>query len=338
MIDDATTVMRSRFSSGSQRISSHLSWLDAHAEEIRAEVRDSVGASAEKIRTTLKYLTDQVDRLPQAQWEQFKAMVTLLRAQQDLLDSAEALIQSVRANAVSPKHLGPEAAATRGVASLSGGHGYLVAVVLGAASLRLVVVGVVAAGLIFGYVIFTRDANQDIATKGVAPLTGDVGGPVAPGSASLEGAPARDSYHMAATSSPPSEAPLAAPAASIGTTSTASPSRRLAAATVSAPSPSAAATDRPDTAAIARGANERFVPVLSTGKDQAAVLQTFAALQIRYPTLLSPRRAETQPVDLGQKGIWHRLVVLPPGSRQSALALCDQLLAAGYDQCWVKGY
>jgi hypothetical protein len=43
-------------------------------------------------------------------------------------------------------------------------------------------------------------------------------------------------------------------------------------------------------------------------------------------------------VDLSQKGIWHRLVVLPPGSRQSALDFCDQLLAAGYDRCWVKGY
>jgi hypothetical protein len=99
--------------------------------------------------------------------------------------------------------------------------------------------------------------------------------------------------------------------------------------------PSAPATDN---AAIARGANENFVPVVFTDKDQAKVLRTFAALQVRYPTLLSSRRAETQPVDLGQKGIWHRLIVLPPGSRQSALDFCDQLLAAGYDRCWVKGY
>jgi hypothetical protein len=118
----------------------------------------------------------------------------------------------------------------------------------------------------------------------------------------------------------------------------ASPSPGPAAATVAASLPSAPATERPETAASARSANDRFVPVVSTGKDQAQVLQTFAALQIRYPALLRLRRAEAQPVDLGHKGIWHRLIVLPPGSRQSALDFCDQLLAVGYDRCWVKGY
>src|SRR5262249_12037069 len=93
-----------------------------------------------------------------------------------------------------------------------------------------------------------------------------------------------------------------------------------------------------DAAAIARGADERYVPVVFTGKDQSKALRAFAELQNRFPKLLRPRRAETQPVDLGQKGIWHRLIVLPPGSRQSALDFCDQLLSAGYDRCWVKGY
>src|SRR3974390_783189 len=109
LIDDATIVMRSRFLSASERIISHLSWVEAHAEEIHADVRDSVRASADKIRVTLKHLTDQMDRLPEAEWERFKVMLFLLRAQQDVLDSAEALIEKARANVVSRKRPGPEA-------------------------------------------------------------------------------------------------------------------------------------------------------------------------------------------------------------------------------------
>jgi hypothetical protein len=351
VMDDATIVMRSRFLSGSERISSHLSWLEEHTEEIRADVRDSLSASAEKIRTTLNHLTGQMDRLPEAQWEQFKAMLLLLRAQQDVLDSAEALIQKARANVVSRKRSVPEAAATSDVASVSGGPGHSLAVALGAASLRLVavardaaslrlvVVGIVAVGLIFGYMTFTRDGDrQHVATKSAAPIRGDNSRPVAPAAAPRAGAPARASYDMATTPSPPSEGPQAGHATSISTTVMTSHAPGLVAATVPAPLPSAPATERPDTAAIARSANERFVPVVFTGKDQAQVLRTFAVLQTRYPTLLSPRRAEAQPVDLGQKGIWHRLIVLPPGSRQSAVDFCDQLMAAGYDRCWVKGY
>jgi hypothetical protein len=339
VIDDATIIMRSRFLSGSQRIFSHLSWLEAHAEEIPPELRGSLGATAEKIKAALKRLTDEMDRLPEAQWERFKAMLMLLRAQQDALDSAEALIERARANAVSVKRPAQHAAATRGVASISGGPRHLVAVALDAASPRLVLVGVIAAGLIGGYVIFTRDGNRhEIATKGGAPPIRDIGGPVAPGAASREGAAAKASYDMPATPSPPSEGPRAAKAVSITTNSITSPSPGLAARTVPSPLPSAPVTDRPDTAAIARGTNDSFVPVVFTGKDQAVVFRTFATLQNRYPTLLSPRRAETQPVDLGQKGIWHRLVILPPGPRQTALNFCDQLLAVGYDQCWVKGY
>jgi hypothetical protein len=339
VIDDATIIMRSRFLSGSQRIFSHLSWLETHADEIPADVRDSLSATAEKIKAALKRLIDEMDRLPEAQWEQFKAMLMLLRAQQDVLDSAEALIERARANAVSVKRPAQHAAATRGVAAIPRGPRHLVAVALGAASPRLVLVGVIAAGLICGYVIFTRDGNrQEIATKDGAPPTGDIGRPVASGAASREGAAARAGYDMPATPSPPSQGPRAAKAVSITTKSITSPSPGLAARTVPSPLPSAPVSDRPDTAATAHGINESFVPVVFTGKDQATVLRTFAALQNRYPTLLSPRRAETQPVDLGQKGVWHRLVVLPPGSRQTALNFCDQLLAVGYDQCWVKGY
>jgi hypothetical protein len=353
VIDDATVVMRSRFLSSSQRISSHLAWLEAHAEEIRADVRGSIRASAEKIQATLRYLIDQMDRLPEPQWERFKAMLTLLRAQQSLLDSAEALMHRAQANAVPRKHPNPMAvrgsastlpgmdpsdveAAARDVDSASGGlrhggylGGYLGVVAQGAVSLRLVLLGVVGLGFVFGYMTLTRGGNkQPIATKPAALTIGDIASPASP--VDPREGPAR----IAATLAP--RMPPAAGATAIGSTASTSRSSGLAAATVSAPVPSGAAVTGPD--AAARGAAERYVPVIFTGKDQSGVLRAFAELQVRYPKLLNPRRAEAQPVDLGQKGVWHRLVVLPPGSRQSALDFCAQLQAAGYERCWVKGY
>jgi hypothetical protein len=83
---------------------------------------------------------------------------------------------------------------------------------------------------------------------------------------------------------------------------------------------------------------EKFVPVLFTHKDYATVMQAMADLKQQYPGLLIGRKGEIQPLDLGKKGIWHRLVFLPAGSRPEATRLCDQLLAQGYDRCWVKNY
>jgi hypothetical protein len=91
-------------------------------------------------------------------------------------------------------------------------------------------------------------------------------------------------------------------------------------------------------AASAEPAPPQFVAVVFTHQDQAAALDAFADLRQRYPALLSRRKAEAQPVEVADKGTWHRLVVLPAGSRQTAAGLCDRLQAAGYDRCWVKTY
>jgi hypothetical protein len=82
----------------------------------------------------------------------------------------------------------------------------------------------------------------------------------------------------------------------------------------------------------------RFVPVVVTHRDRNTALEAFADLQKQFPAVVGSRKGEVQPVDLGDKGVWHRLVVLPAGSRQRADALCEQLKTAGYDRCWVKAY
>jgi hypothetical protein len=83
---------------------------------------------------------------------------------------------------------------------------------------------------------------------------------------------------------------------------------------------------------------ERFVPVVFTHKDHATVLRALSDLKKQYPNLLIGLEGEIQPLDLGRKGIWHRLVFLPPGPRPQATKVCDQLAAKGYDRCWVKAY
>ena len=84
--------------------------------------------------------------------------------------------------------------------------------------------------------------------------------------------------------------------------------------------------------------SDGFVPVVFTHRDGGVASRAFADLQRRYPKLLAHRRGEPQPVDLGSKGVWHRLVVLPAGSRSDATKFCDRLVTAGYDRCWVKAY
>jgi SPOR domain len=103
----------------------------------------------------------------------------------------------------------------------------------------------------------------------------------------------------------------------------------------SAAKPSAAAESA---ATPAEASPPRFVAVVFTHRDQAVALDAFTDLRQRYPALLARRKAEAQPVEVADKGTWHRLVVLPAGSRQTATGLCDRLQAAGYDRCWVKTY
>jgi hypothetical protein len=96
--------------------------------------------------------------------------------------------------------------------------------------------------------------------------------------------------------------------------------------------------DQEIAAAEAAARGERFVPVLFTDQDQMAAAQAFGDLQNQFPQVLAGKKAQTQAVDLGKKGTWHRLVLLPAGSRQDADNVCSQLMASGYEKCWVKPY
>jgi hypothetical protein len=214
--------------------------------------------------------------------------------------------------------------------------------------------------------VFPRDIKlHDIATKLVA-MVGTETESAASGASDPTARPE-------ATSSSPPAAPTrrsgesVAPTADVGAVTdrprplvTAPSDQRRATGSAAAPQDIGAATDRADRPTLAElgdrrpaGARaaideptvplssipeEQFVPVVFTHKDYAMVLQALAELKQQYPSILSGRKEAVQPVDLGKKGIWHRLVFLPAGPRPLASELCDQLMAAGYDRCWVKEY
>jgi hypothetical protein len=81
-----------------------------------------------------------------------------------------------------------------------------------------------------------------------------------------------------------------------------------------------------------------YVAVLSSQKSRMDALKAFADLQQKYGEALSGRVPDVQEANLGEKGIWYRVVVGPPGSRDAANGVCSQLKTAGYGSCWVNAY
>jgi SPOR domain len=102
---------------------------------------------------------------------------------------------------------------------------------------------------------------------------------------------------------------------------------------VKAPAPPKAAPPPPSA-----NTGAGYVAVLSSQKTRMDALKTFADLQQKYSEALSGRVPDVQEANLGEKGIWYRVVVGPPGSRDAANGVCSQLKSAGYSHCWVNAY
>jgi hypothetical protein len=85
-------------------------------------------------------------------------------------------------------------------------------------------------------------------------------------------------------------------------------------------------------------AGNGYVAVLSSQKSRMDALKVFADMQQKYGEVLSSKTPDVQEANLGEKGVWFRAVVGPPGSREAASALCGQLKSAGYSGCWVTAY
>jgi hypothetical protein len=85
-------------------------------------------------------------------------------------------------------------------------------------------------------------------------------------------------------------------------------------------------------------ATSGFVAVLSSQKSRMDALKAFADLQQKYGDVLASKTPDVQEANLGDKGVWYRAVVGPPGSRDAAAGVCSQLKTAGYPGCWVVAY
>jgi hypothetical protein len=81
-----------------------------------------------------------------------------------------------------------------------------------------------------------------------------------------------------------------------------------------------------------------YVAVLSSQKSRMDALKIFADMQQKYGDVLASKTPDVQEANLGEKGVWYRAVVGPPGSRDAATSLCSKLKTAGYNGCWVASY
>jgi ATP-dependent protease ClpP protease subunit len=74
-----------------------------------------------------------------------------------------------------------------------------------------------------------------------------------------------------------------------------------------------------------------YVAVLvSNKKSRKDALNAFAELQQKYGDVLAGKTPDVEEFYFGGKVLWYRVEVGPPGSREAAIGLCNQLKAAGY--------
>jgi sporulation related protein len=151
--------------------------------------------------------------------------------------------------------------------------------------------------------------------------------------------PPASKHAKAKAATPPPPPPAAEADAAAGVEETPAPVAKPPAAPkkqVTAANPAAA----PAVSASA-GANGYVVVLASipaSGSSRLDALKRFADMQQKYGTVLANKTPEVQEANLGDKGMFNRLLVGPPGSRASATALCTELKAAGYKDCWVAAY
>jgi hypothetical protein len=105
---------------------------------------------------------------------------------------------------------------------------------------------------------------------------------------------------------------------------------------VVASAPAAAATAPPSSASSGRGG---YVAVLASHRSHKDALETFVDMQSKYGAVLSGGTPEVREVNLGEKGVWYRLLYGPSRSLDATKEVCAQLKSQGFaGQCWPVKY
>jgi hypothetical protein len=91
------------------------------------------------------------------------------------------------------------------------------------------------------------------------------------------------------------------------------------------------------TAPAVKTGSAGYVVVLSSQKSRMDALKAFADLQQKYGGVLERKVPDVREADLSARGLGtvYRVMVGPPGSRETANRTCEQLKSAGFTGCWV---
>ena len=89
---------------------------------------------------------------------------------------------------------------------------------------------------------------------------------------------------------------------------------------------------------VAAPSSSGYVAVLASKKSRQEALNSFADLHSQYPDVLGGLTPDVREANLGDKGMWYRLIVGPPGSREAARTVCGKLKEKGMTDCWPVAY
>lgn len=81
-----------------------------------------------------------------------------------------------------------------------------------------------------------------------------------------------------------------------------------------------------------------YVAVLASKRSRQEALNTFADLHSQFPDILGGVTPDVREANLGDRGVWYRLIGGPPGSREAALGICTKLKSRGMKDCWPVAY
>ena len=94
-----------------------------------------------------------------------------------------------------------------------------------------------------------------------------------------------------------------------------------------APKPAPAPAPAPKPAPVAAAASGSFLVQLGAFGDDAGANRAWKTLSGKYPSQLGDLQSDIQTVDLGAKGVFHRLRAGPFSSRDAAETVCEELKA-----------
>jgi hypothetical protein len=110
------------------------------------------------------------------------------------------------------------------------------------------------------------------------------------------------------------------------------PTRQAAVTPPPAPAPAPPAARAPGAPSLG------YVAVVSSRQSHMDAVKALADIQQKHPGILQGRAADVREANLGDKGVWYRVVVGPPGSQETASSVCGEYKKLGYVGCWVSPY